>query len=255
MADTMAERFDTLKPHMTVYGPDDDLPRPAILLFHGCGGIRPHIHLYAETAVKNGVRAFVIDSLKPRGIGRTAAVSLVCTGAVLQGYERSGDVLSSLWGISNRPDVLSDQIILAGWSHGGWSIMDLMTQALTRSGDAKLKDPDAALIARIKGLFLVYPYINFPARSLSKPWLHKPQTTAVLATRDHLTSYKNAKAVFDRLSEDGLSLHTIGLKASHAFDEETFGKANPLTPMSYDADAVKASHEALTDLIDDLFPV
>lgn len=252
MADSMAERFDKLKPHMTVYGPEDDLPRPAILLFHGCGGIRPHIHLYAETAAKMGVRAFVIDSLKPRGMGRAAAVSLVCTGAVLQGYERSGDVLSSLWGVSNRSDVISDQIILAGWSHGGWSIMDLMTQPLIRTGEAKLKDPDAALIERVKGLFLVYPYINFPARSLSKPWLHKPPTTAILATRDHLTTYKSAKSALDRLSEDGLNLHTIGLKASHAFDEETFSKGGP---MRYDAEAVKASHEALTGLIEDLFQV
>lgn len=250
MADTMADRFDKLKPHMTVYGPEDDLPRPAILLFHGCGGIRSHIHLYAETAAQSGVRAFVIDSLKPRGMGRTAALTLVCTGLVLKGYERSGDVLASLWGISNRPDVLSDQIILAGWSHGGWSIMDLMTEALTRSGEAKLKDPDASLIERVRGLFLVYPYISFPARSLSKPWLHFPPTTAILATSDHLTTYKSAKTVLDRLSENGLSLHTIALKASHAFDEETFSKGGP---MRYDADAVKASHEALTNLIEESF--
>ncbi|MFT4090907.1 MAG: dienelactone hydrolase [Asticcacaulis sp.] len=250
MADTMAERFAKLEPHITVYGPDDDLPRPAILLFHGCGGIRPHIHLYAETAAKSGVRAFVVDSLKPRGLGRTAAVSLVCTGAVLQGYERSGDVLSALWGISNRSDIISDQIILAGWSHGGWSIMDLMTQGLTRSGEARLKDPDAALIERVKGLFLVYPYINFPARSLSKPWLHKPQTLAVLAINDHLSAYNSAKTVLERLSEEGLALHTLSLKATHAFDEETFSKNGP---MSYDAEAVEASHEAMTGFIADLF--
>jgi len=250
MADTLAERFDRLKPHITVYGPEDDLPRPAILLFHGCGGLRPHIHLYAETAVKSGLRAFVIDSLKPRGMGRTAAVSLVCTGMVLQGYERSGDVLASLWGISHRPDVLSDQIILAGWSHGGWSIMDLMTQPLTRAGEARLKDPDAALMTRIKGLFLVYPYINFPARSLTKPWIHKPPTTVVLAINDHLTPYKSARTTFARLSADGLSLHSLSLKASHAFDEETFSKGGP---MAYDAEAVQASHDALTGLLAYLF--
>ncbi|MBW8734964.1 MAG: dienelactone hydrolase, partial [Asticcacaulis sp.] len=38
--DTMAERWALLQKGVTVYGPEDDLPRPAVVLFHGCGGLR-----------------------------------------------------------------------------------------------------------------------------------------------------------------------------------------------------------------------
>lgn len=250
MYETMAERFTRLEPCTEMFGPSDTVPRPALILFHGCGGIRPHVYLYAETAAKTGIRVFVVDSLKARGWGRVQGVSLVCTGAALQGYERSGDVLAALWGISNRPDVLSDQIMLGGWSHGGWSIMELMTQPLKKAGEARLKDPDASLIARVKALFLVYPYINFPARSVSKPWLHQPKTTAILAMRDHLTPYKTSVKVFERLNAEGLELHSLSFDASHAFDEETNGKGGI---MAYDPDAVATSLETLTALISEVF--
>jgi dienelactone hydrolase len=250
MLETMAERYHKLEAFTEMFGPKDNIPRPAMIIFHGCGGVRPHIYLYAETAAISGIRVFVVDSLKMRGWGRTQAISLVCTGIALQGYERSGDVLAALWGISNREDVISDQIILAGFSHGGWSIMDLMTQPLVKSGEARLKDPDANLIARVKGVFMVYPYISFPARSVRQTWKHFPKTSVVLAKKDHLTSYAQSIRVFERLRTQGLEVHITSLNASHAFDEETFGKAGI---MHYDEGAVKTSLESMLSFIDEVF--
>ena len=83
---TMAERYALLKPHITVYGPNDNCVLPAIVLFHGCGGMRPHIHTYAKSAAETGIRAYVVDSFLPRGWDRAFAVSLICTGAFMQGY-------------------------------------------------------------------------------------------------------------------------------------------------------------------------
>ena len=64
---------------MTVVGPDDAAPRPAVLLFHGCGGLRDHLPRYAEVAKAAGWRAFVIDSYGPRGWGRAFTLTAVCT--------------------------------------------------------------------------------------------------------------------------------------------------------------------------------
>ena len=46
--DTMARRWDMLAPHVAAYGPRDETPRPAVILFHGCAGVRPHIDIYAR---------------------------------------------------------------------------------------------------------------------------------------------------------------------------------------------------------------
>ncbi len=244
--DTMAERWALLQKGVTVYGLEDDLPRPAIVLFHGCGGLRPHVHLYARAAAATGVRAYVIDSFAPRGWDRNFAMSLICTGVVMQGYERSGDVLAALWGLKQSGRVLMDRVMLAGFSHGGWSIMDLMTQRLTRPGEARLADPDPALLENLRGLFLVYPYINFPARTNIRPWVHQPETFAVLAEKDHLTPFAHSQKIFKRLQTSGGSVETLALPATHAFDEEDFKRG----VMAYSPEAAHASINAMLKMID-----
>lgn len=232
MLDSLQTRFDFLAPYLTVYGPADNTPRPAVLLFHACNGIRPHIHAYARLAEKAGVRAFVIDSFAPRGWDQTAAVSLVCSGLALHGYERSGDVLAAVWGIAQRPDVDASRLCLAGWSHGAWSIMDLMTQRLERQGAARLKNPSPEPLKGVKSLFLVYPYINFPARSNTHHWEYRPRTLAVLARSDFLTAHSHAANIFKRLHDEGVPVDMVDLDATHCFDEDGihFGSF-----MSYDA--------------------
>ncbi|ESQ91668.1 dienelactone hydrolase family protein [Asticcacaulis benevestitus] len=247
--DTMAQRYALLEPHITVYGPQDEVVRPAVVLFHGCGGMRPHIHLYAQAVALTGARAYVVDSFTPRGWDRNFAVSLICTGAVLQGYERAGDVLSVLWGLKQSGRVDMDKVILTGFSHGGWSIMDLMTSPLSTSGNVKIADPDPALVARVKGLFLIYAYINFPARTNSVPWQFKPRTFAVLAKKDHLTPIKHAEKTLLKLQAQGVDVTTLQLDATHAFDEED----NKGMVMRYDADIMQASLEALLSFTTGLF--
>ena len=244
--DTMAERWALLQKGVTVYGPEDDLPRPAMVMFHGCGGMRPHVHLFARAAATTGVRAYVIDSFAPRGWDRNFAMSLICTGVVMQGYERSGDVLAALWGLKQSSRVLMDRVMLAGFSHGGWSIMDLMTQRLTRPGEARLADPDPALLENLRGLFLVYPYVNFPARTNIRPWVHQPETFAVLAEKDHLTPFAHSQKIFKRLQTAGGSVETLALPATHAFDEEDFKRG----VMAYSPEAAQASINAMLKMID-----
>lgn len=243
--DTMAERWAMLQKGMTAYGPEDDLPRPAVVLFHGCGGMRPHVHRYAQAVATAGVRAYVIDSFVPRGWDRNFAMSLICTGVVLQGYERSGDVLATLWGLKESGRVQMDRVMLAGFSHGGWSIMDLMTQRLTRPGEARLADPDPALLENLRALFLVYPYINFPAQTNIRVWVRQPDTFAVLAEKDHLTPFAHSQKIFRRLQAAGGQVETLCLPATHAFDEEDFKRG----VMSYSPEATQASIDAMLSLI------
>lgn len=244
MLDTVKDRYAFLKPCITVYGPEDDIKRPAVLLFHACNGVRDFIHDYARQAASMGLRAFVIDSFTPRGWDYLTSISLVCTGLALPGYERSGDVLAAVWGISQRADVDTDTLILAGWSHGGWAIMDLMTQDVRQPEAARLKDSEVASLQGVKGLFLVYPYISYPARSVSHPWHYSPQTTVVLADRDHLTLTGQATSVLTRLRDEGVPLKTLIVDATHSFDEQGMHFGSWL---SYDAKAHRRAQEAFAE--------
>lgn len=229
--DTLAVRWARLEPHITSYGPDDQLARPAVLLFHGCGGVRQHMTNYAKSAAEAGWRAFVVDSYAARGWSRPYALCMVCTGLRFRGDQRTGDILGALHGISQRPDVDRDQITLAGWSHGSWSIMDLMTMPLTQPGEADLANPDPKLRDQVRATFLVYPYIGAIARTRHHPWRHQPMTFGLIAAKDHITSAQTASAVYANLASQQVPIETWTVRGTHAFDEP-----GTTQPMRFDDD-------------------
>ena len=67
-------------------------------MFHGCGGLGPHLDEYASAATVQGARVVVVDSFAPRGWTDRYAKTLVCTGAIFRGAERAGDVLAAAHG-------------------------------------------------------------------------------------------------------------------------------------------------------------
>lgn len=225
--DTLDQRWTMLESGAVLAGPDDDLPRPAVILLHGCGGVQGHLAEYAETASALGVRALILDSYAPRGWSRAYGLSFVCTGAKFRGGERAGDVLAAIKALSARPDVDETRIGLAGWSHGGWAIMDMMTMPLSRPGEARVADADAALLAGVKGLFLVYPYTGFGVRSRRRDWVRAIPTYGVMASRDHLGGPAQHEAMYDRARAGGCPVETWIAEAGHAFDQPD-GGASPL---------------------------
>lgn len=244
--DSLQQRCDLLMPHVQVFGPEDAVRRPALIIFHGCGGIASNLPLYAQAAVESGMRAFIIDSFTPRGWTRKHAAAWVCKGLKLRGYERSGDVLAAVAGISQRPDVDPDSLMLAGFSHGAWAIMDLMTQKLDRAGDARLSNPASHWLDGVKGLFLVYPYINFMARSVTRPWRHKPKTLAILTLSDHLAAYRHYLRLIVKLRKQGVDATTVSVEATHAFDEEGIDRTGI---MRYNAEAQAVTLDTLKEFI------
>ena len=236
--DTLAQRWSRLEPHVKVYGPADDTPRPAVLLFHGCGGVRDLARAYGEAASTAGYRAFSIDSFAPRGWPRQYALGFVCTGLAFHGSERAGDVLAATWGVSRRKDVDAGHMALAGWSHGSWSIMDLMTMPLKRPGEAGLADPDPDCLAGVRGLFLAYPYGGLGALSRVRPWVRSPEVMGIVARRDHVTSAGDAERLYASARRGGSVVDLWRVDATHAFDEDgTSGL------MRYDAELSRQARE------------
>ena len=243
--DTLSQRWARLEPHTKVVGPDDDRPRPAVILFHGCGGLRGHLPQYAEAARAAGWRAFIVDSYAPRRWSRSFALAAVCTGLLLRGWERAGDVLAAIDGVSRRRDVDASKLAVAGWSHGGWGIMEAMSA--DRSGPALgVADPGAAQLDAVLAAYLAYPYVGFAARNRMRPWRHCPKTLAVIARTDHLTTVRNAEQVHGMVRNCGVEVETWLADGTHSFDEPMNAP-----PMRHDPDLTREAIRRFTALLED----
>jgi dienelactone hydrolase len=244
--DTLAARWAQLEPHTTVVGPDDDRPRPAVILFHGCGGLRGHLPKYAAAAKAAGWRAFIVDSYGPRGWSRGFAMAMVCTGVLLHGSQRAGDILASLLGVSQRPDVDASKVVLAGWSHGGWGIMEAMSSDRA-AGQLGVTDPGAVSLDGVIGTWLAYPYVGIGAFNRMRPWKHCPKTVAVISRTDHLTTVRNAQQVHDMVRNCGADVETWIADGTHSFDE-------PMTapPMRYHPELAAEAERRFVALLNDV---
>lgn len=215
---TLDQRWAMLRPHVQAFGPEAP-DRPGVLLFHGCGGMRPHLPRYASAATEAGWTAFVVDSYAARGWSRPFALATVCTGMSFWGRERAGDVLAAASGLAAEGRLDPGRLALAGWSHGGWSVMDLMTMPLTRPGEAGLLDPAPGPLAGLRGVFLAYPYGGFGALSRRRRWVRTPDVHGVLCLQDHVTSPADSRRIFETARRSGARVTVEEVRASHSYDE------------------------------------
>ena len=212
--------------HSRVFKPAGPGPFPVALILHGCGGKTPFLEAYARTAVAASWAAVVVDSLKPRGMSSLDAKLFVCTGMAMQGLKRSADVFAMLAWLRTQGWADPDRLFLAGWSHGGWTIMDSYAVGANAARATSLADADpVGLRRRVKGTLLVYPYAGYPSLTSARGWGDwGPRVWSVLAGRDQVVGWKAPGKALDRLSRDGLSVDRVFYAdATHAFDDD---KAN-----------------------------
>jgi dienelactone hydrolase len=222
--DTLAARWARLAPHVQVMRPDGPGPHPVVLMFHGCGGRRPYLDGYMRAAQAAGVMSVAVDSFTPRRISRKRALATVCTGMELPGWRRAGDVLAALWGLPGIAGADPARVALAGWSHGGWAIMDLMTMALARPGEGGLADPTHAPLVAVKEVLLSHPYCGPGALTQLRPWRRAPDVLALVGEADRVAHPALCRRAFRQAERAGAHLETwFPEAATHAFDEDASG--------------------------------
>jgi len=218
--DTALERWQRLAPEAELLTPAGRGPFPTVLIFHGCGGVRRHLHDYARAAVAAGWAALMIDSFAPRGWSRSYAKLLVCTGLRFRGGQRAGDVMAAIVGARRLPLVDASRLVLAGWSHGAWSIMDLWASRLDRKGAVGLSDAGAVSLEGVKGAFLAYPYVGFASASRGgRPWPRPLTLMSVVPRRDHLASVRRHMRALASAVAAGSEISVWSVDGTHAFDE------------------------------------
>ncbi|WP_421784429.1 dienelactone hydrolase family protein [Hyphobacterium sp.] len=244
---SLDERIDVLRTHTRIHVPDGDGPFPAVILLHGCGGIRPNMEVYARLAAGMGVMAFVPDSLGPRGISYEEAVETVCTGARLRAHERTGDLHAVLELMRRDPRVDTRRLALAGWSHGSWTALEAL--ALDRAGErpASLDSVPPRGLDGVRAVFAMYPYNSFPARSRRLPWPPDIPVEGVLVHEDTICDDADSVEVFKRQIAWGNDVRwRYVANATHGFDEPDH---HPTSTLVYDPERAAVAHRLFTDFL------
>lgn len=98
----------------TLYKPEGNGPFPAVVLLHGCSGVKQRAHIWASRLKSWGYVAFIVDSFGPRGVyndcGRRKAVSKM---------DRTLDAHSAKSYLAGLPFVDLNRIGVMGFSQGG----------------------------------------------------------------------------------------------------------------------------------------
>ncbi|MGF1545340.1 MAG: dienelactone hydrolase family protein [Parvularculaceae bacterium] len=223
----------TIDAHRALIGPaidvapPPDVPQPAaghpaVILFHGCAKQdRALMAQWIAVAHEESYLAATVDSFSPRGIDHRTAEREVCVGGRLIAQERAGDVLAAAQILAQDDRIDPKRIVLQGWSHGAWSIMDLMTMDLERRrpssiGPGEIDPPDIA------GLVLFYPYCGVGAWSRLDDWAIRPKTLAFVSGADRLVPKKACPPIFERLAKRGADVDFVVYEnARHQFDDAT----------------------------------
>jgi dienelactone hydrolase len=249
-----AEIAEALRPHLRIDIPDGAGPFPAALLFSGCDGPADNLERWSDMLVARGWAAIVVDSHTPRDLLDYDVWRLVCAGQLMLGSERAGDVLVSIYGARRMDFVDPERLVLIGFSHGGWSIMELMVfeerWSLPFSLATLPDDPVEHPLDGVLGSILVYPYCGTANRARERGWRYPASTLFVLAENDIIAPAGDCLAIVDRLEDRGLSVDSMVLPGmTHGFDQQV--RAQP-SPLRFDPEATGTALDAAGIFLDRL---
>ena len=196
-----------LRPHDVVYRPDGVGPFPAVVLLHGCLGVRAKDTRWAEALREQGYVALVVDSMTGRGLTSIDQRRGVCQGMALWGGTRAADVAASLAYLRTLPYVDAARLGVMGFSHGAWAALDFLAGA---------SDDDVRGLGAVVGF---YPYCGMASLARWRGWQVDLPALLLLAAADRIVSTSQCESLASRATANGRRvLLTIYPDVGHSFD-------------------------------------
>lgn len=252
--DTPEKRARRLSADWRLWTPEGPGPHPAAILLSGCDGVRDNMAYWADMFASAGRATLIVDSHKPRGLDRLESWRLVCAGQALPGAERSGDVavaLAALAGMAN----ISDDVIILGASHGGWTAMEFVAHAASGEvppGLTRWPSPPQDLLEEISAVVLLYPYCGILNGASSGMWPADLPALMILGEDDSIVSTPSCLATAAQLRERGAPITTSVLAgADHGFDQR---ERSPVSTLSFDAGLRDQAENQINAFLRDIAP-
>jgi dienelactone hydrolase len=220
--ETVQQRIDALLVGSELYMPEGEGPFPVVLQFHGCGGMKNLQARWADTARAAGWAVLVVDSYGHRRIDSFEAYATVCTGLQLWGRERAGDLYAMLEWTRTQGWADPSRIAAAGWSHGGWTVLDAM--ALQPGAEAEKVTRLSGLrdepLEGLVGAFILYPWQGFGALAPSRGLRFDAPVQAIVGTGDSVVGGHYVARTLSAMKTPRLPINVeVFDGATHAFDE------------------------------------
>lgn len=248
---TLSEQMELIAPSTRVYLPENATDAvPALIMFHGCGGLRQLQEDYAQAALDAGYAVLNVGSNEARGIGRFGAMTQVCTAQRLWGQERAADVRAAIALAAAEPGIDAERLALIGWSHGGWTVLDALSFSAGNRAAPSLTDVEPGLPG-VRVAIAFYPYCGFLAHHDAGPLPGSIPVHAVLSGADQVVPTQACVDVLaDAKADGGAVEYQVWDGLSHAFDEPN----PPNDPrIRYDAEAAARARAHVTALLDRYF--
>ena len=131
-------------------------PFPAVVMLHGCGGIKSREDVWVKRIVNWGYVALQVDSFTPRG-----HTNICSSTRIIPPKTRAQDAHDARSYLGGLPFVDRNRIAVMGWSHGGWTTLHTISEKIRIQ---KRRDSFQAAVA-------FYPYCNIPLKDLRAPLL------------------------------------------------------------------------------------
>lgn len=102
--------------------PDGRGPFPAVVLIHGCSGVRPNADMWASFLRDHGYASLILDGFGARGVNE------ICTNFNrVPTFRRVMDSYAALKYLASRPEIAADRVALMGFSNGAVVVLDAST--------------------------------------------------------------------------------------------------------------------------------
>jgi len=187
--------------------PAGDGPFPAVVLLHGCFGLRPYQDTWATHLTKWGFVALQVDYFRPRGVEQTCSD---LQHAFVRGYggDNVADAHGALSYLSGLEFVANDRVALMGWGDSP------VLRAMHRGGQERFFDRKFAA-----GIALYPPCKRMDGGDFYAPLL------VLVGAKDDWRSAAPCESMAERSRVHALPVVLkVYPSAYHAFDDPSVGE-------------------------------